>query len=265
MKPLKTLGMLSLIIFLLSACKKDETSRNDELILGMWINTLINDQPVLTDNTFVIELKPDKTQLYATGFHLDENNSRWEEHSSYIYTIIDDKITINGSDVLGKQFYMEFKREALDAKTLKYSVPVFTIDGEYFPDNNTYTCIKITTDLRNRFTGIWHGHSTTPGTADAAYHYWEYFADGSYHYYHQAEAGNWKKKTDNESHYFLYRDFFASNYSNDLISGDTGQAFECRKFTTNGNTMSWNGLRANNQVTSYEMEKVAAPSITKLF
>lgn len=263
MKTLKNLGLFSLMILMLSACKKDETNQTDELLLGMWINTLVNDQPVLTDDTFVLELKPDKTEMYAVGFQLDENNFRWEENSNYTYSLNDDRIIINGTDVLGKAYYMEFKIISLDASTLKYSVPVFTIDGESFPDNKTYTCSKINNDLSSQFTGVWYGKSTTPGTADTAFHYWEYFADGNYNYYYQDESGNWIKKADNEGRYFLYGDFFASNYSNDLISGGTGQAYECWNIATDGNTMSWSGLRANNLVNSYEMEKVAAPPVTK--
>ncbi|MBU1369402.1 MAG: hypothetical protein KJ578_03140 [Bacteroidetes bacterium] len=263
MKTLKIFGLLSLMIMLLTACKKDESTQNDELILGTWINTLINDQPVLTDDTFVMELKADKTEMYAVGFQLDENNFRWEENNTYTYTINDDVIAINGKDVLGKSYYMEFQIVLLDATTLKYTVPVFKIDGKSFPDNNTYTCSKVTVDLSNQFTGVWYGRSTTPGTADTAFHFWEYFADGNYNYYYQDESGNWIKKSDNEGRYFLYGDFFASNYSNDLISGGTGQAFECWNIYTDGNTMSWTGLRANNLVTSYEMEKVAAPPITQ--
>ena len=135
MKTIKTLVILSLIVLMISGCKKDETSPTDELLLGMWINTLVNDLPVLTDDTFVLELKPDKTEMYAVGFQLDENNFRWEENNNYTYNLNDDRIIINGTDVLGKTYYMEFKIISLDASTLKYSVPVFTIDGESFPDN----------------------------------------------------------------------------------------------------------------------------------
>jgi hypothetical protein len=53
----------------------------------------------------------------------------------------------------------------------------------------------------------------------------------------------------------------ASNYTNDLLSGGTGKAYECWNFVIEGDTMSWTGLRANDATTSYRMEKVAAPPV----
>jgi hypothetical protein len=263
MKNFKIFTFLNMLIILLAGCEKDETTDYSKLVPGIWVNTLVNGQPVLTDATYVIELKTDNTEMYAIGFQLDENNFRWEENDSYTYTMNEDVIAINGTDVLGKSYYMEFKILSVDENTLKYSVPVFSIDGESFPNPNTYTCSKVSNDLSSQFTGVWYGRNTTAGTADSLYHYWEYFADGTYNYYYQDTAGSWIKKIDNDGHYFLYGDFMATNYTNDLISGDTGKAFECWNFTTDGSNMTWTGLRANNIVVTYEMEKVTAPPVTK--
>jgi hypothetical protein len=135
------------------------------------------------------------------------------------------------------------------------------IDDVEYPDPKIYTNKKVTTDLTSKFVGTWYGKSTTPGNADSSYHYWEYLANGHFNYYYQDDKGNWVNKPDNEGVYFLYGGLLASNYTNDLISGETGKAFECWNFRIEGSTMFWTGLRENGLVSSFRMEKAAGPPL----
>lgn len=121
---------------------------------------------------------------------------------------------------------------------------------------------KVTNDNSAAFTGVWYGRCTTEGAADSTYHYWEYLADGRYYYYYQDEHNNWIKKADNQGRYYLYGTFMASNYSNDLLTGGTGQVFECWNVAIDGNNMEWTGLRANNITLTYVMDKVQSPPQT---
>jgi len=262
MKKLTVLVGLSLLTLLFVGCKKDEQPNYAELIRGTWVNTLVNEMPILTDATFVMEFKAGNIELYAAGFQLDDNNKSWKENNTYTYSISGDFITIDGTDVLNNSYHLVFKIILLNQGTLSYAVQTFAINGTDLPNDNSYTCEKVTRDFSDDFTGVWYGHCTSGITADPLYHYWEYFADGSYNYYYQDENSNWIKKADNEGHYFIYGQLFASNYTNDLISGDTGLAFECWDFTLDGNNMTWTGLRENNTTVTYEMEKVPAPPVT---
>jgi len=262
MKKLNLLFILALIAMLFGGCAKDDDPNYAELLQGTWVNTLVNNQPVLTDASFAMEFKSDNTELYAIGIQVDENNKSWQENSNYTYSISGSLIAIDGTDELGNSMHMEFKIQSLNNETITYTVPNFSINGDVLSDANTYTCRRVSEDFSAEFVGVWYGHCTTEGTADSLYHYWEYFADGSYNYYYQDENGNWIKKSDNEGRYFLYGNLMASNYSNDLLSGGTGLAFECWNFTLDGNKMVWTGLRANNTIITYEMEKVASPPVT---
>jgi len=261
MQKMKILFTLTLITVLLSSCAKDEIPNYKELLKGTWINTLVNQQAVLTNETFVMEFKSDNIEMYAAGFQLDDNNKSWYENSNYTYEIAGDRIIIIGIDVLGNATHIEFKIESLTNGTLTLTVPTFSINGIVTPNNNTFTCEKVTEDYRDEFTGIWYGRSTTDNYADSLFHYWEYFEDGTFNYYYQNNNEVWVKKSDNEGHYFLYGNLMASNYSHDLISGGTGLAFECWNFNLKENKMTWTGLRENNTTITYEMERVSsAPS-----
>jgi hypothetical protein len=258
----KTLTSAILMLFILTACKKEE-SNYASLIIGGWINTEIDGKPVPTDDVFVIRFRSDQVESYAKGFQLDSVNRSWIENDKYSYVVSGDLIVIDGVSDPGNRFHMEFRIILLDGQTLTYSVSKFLIDGVEYPDPKTYTSQRITTDLRSLFTGTWYGRCTTQGASDTAYHYWNYSDNGHFDYYYRDTTGQWINKPDNHGAYFVYGNFFASNYTNDLFSGQQGQAFECWNFTISGDTMSWYGLRQNNQVAGFRMEKVPAPPVVR--
>ena len=248
-----------MISLLFLSCKKNVSPDYSTLVQGTWVNTLVDDHAVLTDGTFVMELRADKVQLYAIGYKLDTNNKTWLENDKYTYNVTGNLITIDGIGALGGNFHMEFKIRSVDASFLTFSVQKFVIDNVEYPDPKIYTNKKVNADLQNHLEGTWYGKSTTPGTVDTSYHYWQYFPDGHFNYFYQDGTGTWISKQDNEGKYILYGDFLASNYTNDLITGGTGKAFECWNITITGNTMSWTGLRENGLTTSYRMDKVSGP------
>lgn len=256
MKKLLFLGIL--LSVLCAGCEKDEVDYAG-LLLGTWVNTQVNSVPVLTDASWVMELRADGIEFYAEGHQIDEDNKTWEENDQYNYSIEGKTLLIDGTDMLDRIFHMEFVIQSVNQTTLIYSVKYFSIDDVEYPDSKVYTCRKATADYSNQFTGIWYGHCITPGTSDTGYHYWEYFEDGSFNYYYQDEEQNWIRKSDNEGGYFLYGNLFVSNYSNDLISGGTGKAYECWHIEIIGDNMIWTGLRTGNQTITYLMEKVASP------
>jgi len=255
MKKTKILICIGLIFVLLSACKTRKNKDYTKLLQAKWINTMVNEQPILTDETFVMELKPNNIQMYAIGFTLEENNKSWIESSDYTYTIEDDIISIAGTDALDNSMQMDFKVISLDDDNLTFSVSKFLVNGKEAPDNKIYSFKKVNKDFRNDFIGVWYGHNSND---DNLYFYWEYFDDGSFDFYYQDDNNTWVKKANNNGYYFLYGQFMASNYSNDLLTGDIGRTFECWNFNIKEDKMQWTGLRENNITVTFEMNKVSA-------
>ncbi|MEI7437250.1 MAG: hypothetical protein WCL16_10660, partial [bacterium] len=170
---------------------------------------------------------------------------------------------LNGTDVYKKTYHAEFKILTLDDATMAFNILEVASDGTVHPGSTTYTLSRVAADYSESFKGVWYGKCTSAGSADTEYHYWEYLADGSYIYYYLDANKFWTKKSDNRGRYFLYGNLLASNYANDLISGGSGQAFECWNFSIAGNTMRWTGLRENNKTVTYEMQKVASAPATR--
>lgn len=241
------------------SCKKDNHPNYEELLQGTWVNTMVNEQPVLTDETFTMEFKAENTQLYSSGFQLDENNKSWLENSNFTYSISGSLIIIDGTDMLGNSYHIVYNILSINEYTLTYSVQTFTMNDEEIANTNIYSCKKVTEDFSTEFVGIWYGRCTTVGNADSLFHYWECTDNGDYYYYYQDENGNWVKKIETGSNYFLYGQLMAGNYSFDIVGGGTGLTFECWDFTLDGNKMVWTGLRENNITITYEMEKVSSP------
>ncbi len=255
----KLLLMITALALTLVGCSDEETSF-DDLISGIWVNTHVNNQPVLTDAAFVTEYRADLSQLYAIGLVIDEDNKSWIENTAYTYVIDGKTITIEGPDTFGDYFFMEFFITSLDNDTMKYVVNTFKINGEEFPDPDTYTLARVKTDLSDAFVGTWYGRNTTQGEPET-YHYWDYFADGTFDYYYQDEDDNWINKPDNDGEYFLYGNLMATNYSNDLQTGGTGRNYECWNISINDDIMTWHGLRENGHNVTFEMEKVDSPPL----
>ncbi len=266
MKSVRLLKCIFVIIFFLLplGCSEDEMPVEAEftkLLMGKWVNTKANNNPIFTDASFVMEFKTNYVEMYATGFQLDENNKIWMENSDYTFSVNNDVISIDGKDILGKVYHLELKIISLNDSLLKYSDSKIIIDGVDYTNPIEYTCKRITKDYSSQFTGVWYGKCTSDNNNDTTYHYWEYFADGTYNYYYHDENNKWIKKTDNEGKYFLYQNLFVSNYSNDINSGIVGKAFECWQFSITGDKMIWTGLRADNKTVTYEMVKVANPPV----
>lgn len=255
----KSILTLMMILPLYWSCQKNDTTDYSTMLLGTWVNTIVDNQLIPTNTTFVMQLRSDKVELYANGNTVDKDNKTWIENDKYSYSVSANVITIDGVGALGGSFHMEFKIRSVDALTLCFSVSKFMIDNVEYPDPKIYTLKKVITDPGKQFVGTWYGKSTTPGSVDNNYHYWEYFADGHFNYYYQDVTGQWFKKLDNEGHYFLYGDFLATNFTNDLLTGGSGKAYECWNINILGNTMFWTGIRENNQLASFRMDRVQAP------
>lgn len=255
---MKKMLIAVVLLALVFGCKKEDDPDYTALIRGVWVNTQVNDLPVLTDLAFVMEFKADFTEMYASGIVINDSNRTWVENDQFTYTIEENRLLINGANDEGNVFSMEFEILHVDETSLKYVVTKFMVDNVLYPDTKTYTCKRVTKDLKEQFEGTWYGRSTTPGS-DSSYHYWDYHADGTYDYYYQDNTNQWIKKQDNDGRYYLYGDYMATRYTNDLLSGAFGKAYECWNIRIEGNTMYWTGLRSEGTTTTFEMERVAGP------
>lgn len=246
MNPCKIFVLAILIAMGTSACESDdETTLDPNNIIGTWVNQLKDGKEVPTDDRFVTTYRSNLTELYA----IRGKANHWTETDNYAYAFNNGIITIASGNTR-----LEYTTLELTESKLVYQVSKLIIGGVNLEDVSTYTLRKVTTDYSAQLLGLWEGHETTDGLSGPT-HRWKYNANGSYQYYHTQVGGQWQNKADNSGQYFLYGDYFVSNYKNDANSGVVGNVCEAWDIEIKGNTMSWKALR-NNKTYTFTMNRV---------
>ena len=231
----------------LCACENDDDRTIDTSnLVGVWVNTHKDGQEVPADERFVTVYNANQTEMYA----IRGSANHWTETAGYAYAVGGRTIAVAGH---GTQ--LEYDVLELSASKLVYRVSRLVVGGQDLEDTSVYVLRKPAADYSAQFLGLWEGHETTDG-ATGATHRWKYAADGSYQYFLAQVDGRWQDKTDNGGRYFLYGDYFVSNYRNDANSGIAGHACEAWDVSISGDTMRWKALR-NGKTYSFVMTRVA--------
>lgn len=243
-----------------AGCSKDKETNYNDLIQGIWVNTVTNGNATITDKVFVVEFNNGK-EYYSTGIQMDSNNATWINKMVNSYVVTGNQIEISGTTDMGLSLELTLDVSEIDHNTLLYSIKKYVIGGSTITDDNIYEFARVTEDLHADITGTWYGKSTDANNMDTDYHYWEYFDDGTFDYYYRTspDSDQWIKKENNEGKYWLYGDFMATSYTNDLINGTMGHNYECWHIDIASNTMEWTGNREVGHIAAYTMIKVNGP------
>ncbi len=248
--------------FLLAGCSDDDTddlNQVEDMLRGIWVNTHVDDEPVVTNEAFMTDYRVDFTQLYAIGLDIDDDNRAWFENTNYTYSLDGETIIVEGPDVFGDEFYMEFDIHEIDDQYMRYSVSTFLINGEPHPDPYTYTLEKVIDEPLGDLQGTWHGQSTSPD-GDPTQYYWTYSENGTYDMYFQDEDGDWLVHTNEDNQYFLYGELLVMNFHGGPLSEKNHQGYQAWNIDDiNGHIMTWTALRENGEIHSFELEKVEEP------
>ncbi len=245
-------------LFALSSCGKENNYNTYPVsILGTWYAIEMNGQTMQTDQTFVVTFKADGTMKDAQR-RWSGPESEWKEISG-TYTLDKNIVTESQQDGDGNTYKYEMRISIRNDQMYCTLLEVY-YNGVAQNDHSTLTLQRVTSDNKAKFTGIWKGHESTDGVAAPAHDtYWQFLADGTYRYvYYDADAGKYVEKADNNGKYFLYGDFFASNYTNDLLTGGTGRTCEAWYFMITGtSTMEWRGMREDG-LKSFQLYKASS-------
>lgn len=237
----------------LTSCSNKFASYPEDIV-GTWVCIAVDGEEVETDLLFTYTFDSQKKCVLGESLQV-ENGATWAVYK-YDYWVEKGVLHEERSDESG---YHRTKSDiSFNGDLMYYKTYYFESAGEIIDDSHTYTLKRVKNDLSSLLIGMWGGRETTPGVTSQYDTYWEYLADGTYnYYYYDTDQEKYVKKEDNEGKYYLYGDFFVSVYTNDLLSGGTGPAYECWFIDTDGSKMTWKGLRSNGKTTSFSMTKVS--------
>lgn len=246
----------------LSGCKKTDEPDNAELLNGVWINTHYDEIENETDYKSVLEFTGNKVYSSA-GVVFDSANQKWINRWAFDYVLSGNRVTITGTDIQENDIEIEFEINSINNAEIVGRFNFYKVNGEQLPDDYVYKYKKVQQNYSEIIVGTWYGRATYAGSADTDYHYWNYLPNGTYEYYYREDptTQQWIKKNDNEGRYYLYDNLLATNWSNDIFSGNPGLDYECWEIEISENMMKWTGYRANGLVATYEMVKVPGPPV----
>ena len=246
---------------LFTSCKKDEDNnlKLEEKIIGKWIMTDKNGQPIPTSERLVYTFVSTTKALVSASLNSrPEVGSHWSGQLEADVAISGNNVTVSMNLDEHTTSVHNYTITAIDANEFTASdIVTITIDGNVIlTAENVFRFTKLTADYSAAILGTWQGHYTSEGSVydDGQEHRWEYRADGSYVYY-RLDGTAWVPYGDDFAEYFVDGNLLCTRWI------DNGQENrEWWEITIDGSQMHWTALRQNPDGTTFtatfEMSKV---------
>ena len=230
-----------------------------EKIIGKWMTTDKNRQPMLTNEKRVVTfVSATKAYMSASFTHIPVS-TQWLDQIEADVVISDNKVTLTMHPEERVTVVDEYTVLAIDATGFTANLKVTTtLNGELsYEHESIIRLTKVTADYRTAIVGTWQGHCTSEGSEfdDGQEHRWEYKADGTYVYYVK-DGDNWVPYEGNTlNEYFVDGNLLCTRWI------DLGQENrEWWEINIDGDKMNWTALRQKEDGTTFtatfEMTKV---------
>ncbi len=232
-----------------------------EKIIGKWMTTDKNRQPMLTNEKRVVTfVSATKAYMSASFTHIPVS-TQWLDQIEADVVISDNKVTLTMHPEERVTVVDEYTVLAIDATGFTANLKVTTtLNGELsYEHESIIRLTKVNRDYSEAILGTWEGHVTNSEGSeydDGETHRWEYKADGTYVYYVK-DGDDWvpyKGNTLNE--YFVDGVLLCTRWiDNDVENREWWEIASIKD-----GVMKWTALRANEDGTTYtatfEMKKV---------
>ena len=175
-----------------TSCTKDDNPVNpadnlSEKIIGKWMTTDKNRQPMLTNEKRVVTfVSATKAYMSASFTHIPVS-TQWLDQIEADVVISDNKVTLTMHPEERVTVVDEYTVLAIDATGFTANLKVTTtLNGELsYEHESIIRLTKVNRDYSEAILGTWEGHVTNSEGSefdDGETHRWEYKADGTYVY-----------------------------------------------------------------------------------
>ena len=194
---------------LFTSCKKDEDNnlKLEEKIIGKWMMTDRDGQPIATDGKLVYTfVSPNKALVSASLNYRPVVGTRWSDQVEADIAISGNKVTVNINLDEQTTVAEEFTVTAISGSefTANHKVTV-TVDGNVMlSDEDILRFVKVTADYSAAILGLWECQGITGGeTNNDDNARLEFMADGTYRFYRRNDAGVWNLVPRQTNEYFV--------------------------------------------------------------
>lgn len=240
---------------LFTSCKKDDDLNVKEKIIGKWIVSDKDGQPMLTNDKVVLNfVSASKAYVSVSINNNPEMGNVWIEVLENNVVIDGNKVTISGHPDEHTTVVEEYTVTAInDNEFTAILNATVTIDGTVVTsgEGSSFRFVKVNVDYSADIIGMWEGLSTGDEGSefdDGENHRWEYLLDGTFNYFHKVND-QWQISDDDYADYFVAGNLLCTRWKNAGAGNEEHR--EWWEITINGNTMYWTALRQREDGTTY--------------
>ena len=217
-----------------------------EKIIGKWMETDVNGEPLLTNRKIVFNFVSATRALVSASRNSHPESGFWVDHEEADVTIDGNKVTLTIQSDEHTTSVMEFNVTAISSSefTANRKLTV-TIDGNVVHTaNEVFRLVKQTADYAEPILGLWECTELTGiETYNDANARLEFLADGTYRYYRKSDGGEWQAVSTREfQNYFVDGTLLATRWKN---QGEDELREWWEIASLSGDQMTWTALRQN--------------------
>ena len=192
---------------LFTSCKKDEDLKIEEKIIGKWVRSDVDGQPVPTNNKMVITfVSTTKAYMSAALNARPDVPTLWANQMEVAVAIDGNKVTVTNPIDEHTTAVEEYTVTAISDNEFSANLKMSAIvDGtEAMTEEHTIRYVKVTADFSAALLGLWECQGITGGeTNNDDNARLEFLADGTYNFYRRSDAGFWSLVPRERNEYFV--------------------------------------------------------------
>jgi hypothetical protein len=251
----KLFALMILAALVLTGCNKDKVTNLDEKIIGKWMTAERDGQPALTNEKSVITfITPSQATISVSFNSRPELEEMWNIQTDVDVVIEGNKVTMTRHNDEHTTVVDEFTVTSIKDREMKARVKgTLTVDGKVVSTSDKKVrFVKVLDDYSSILRGTWEGRMTSDQSEfdDGEEHRWEFNADGTYAFYFKNADGQWERKNDVFSQFFVDGKLLCARWLNSGENQTENREWWEIASLDNG-VMNWTALRKNNDGTTY--------------
>ena len=231
----------------------------EENIIGKWILTDRDGQPVTTNEKAVYTFESDKKASISASFtSVPKAGERWLEEVPADVIISGDTVTLmsflDDETVAAEEFTITDINS--DEFSAKHEVAISNGSSEESSDEKAVRFVKVGADYKKDIIGTWEGRCTSVGATydDGQVHRWEYKDDGTYVYYIK-DGDKWVPSDNTLNEYFVDGNLLCTRWNE-----GKSKNHEWWEIAIDGDKMNWTAQRPDDGdktfTVTFEMTRV---------